>query len=74
MKEIEEKDAVRNFQPPVTGEMIMEHFGLSPCREVGLLKNAIKEAILEGEIKNNPDEAWSYMLTKAKALGLKPVK
>ncbi len=74
LKEIEEKDAVRNFQPPVTGEMIMEHFGLSPCREVGLLKNAIKEAILEGEIKNNPDEAWSYMLTKAEALGLKPVK
>ena len=74
LKEIEEKDAVRNFQPPVTGEMIMETFGLQPCKEIGLIKSAIKEAILEGEIHNNYDEAYSFMLEKGKELGLNPVK
>jgi poly(A) polymerase len=74
LKEIEEKDAVRNFQPPVTGEMIMETFGLQPCKEIGLIKSAIKEAILEGEIHNNYDEAYGYMLEKGKELGLNPVK
>ncbi|MDA3880043.1 MAG: HD domain-containing protein [Prolixibacteraceae bacterium] len=74
LKEIEEKDAVRNFQPPVKGEDIMEIFGLKPCREVGDIKNSIKEAILDGVIHNNYDEAYSYMLEKAKEMGLKPLK
>ena len=74
MKEIEEKDAVRNFQPPVTGELIMEIFGLQPCKEVGLIKSAIKEAILDGEIHNNYEEAYAFMMKKSKELGLTPMK
>lgn len=75
LKEIDEKDAIRNFQPPVTGEEIMTTFGIPPGREVGIIKNAIKEAILEGEIGNNFDEAFQLMLVKAAELGLtqKPV-
>jgi poly(A) polymerase len=73
LKEIEEKDKVRNFQPPVTGELIMETFGLQPCQHVGTLKAAIKDAILEGIIHNNFEEAFKYMLEKAQELGLKPV-
>ncbi len=74
LKEIEEKDAVRNFQPPVTGELIMEIFGLQPCKEIGLIKSAIKEAILDGEIHNNYEDAYHYMMGKGKELGLTPVK
>ncbi len=74
LKEIEEKDAVRNFQPPVTGELIMETFGLQPCKEIGLIKSAIKEAILDGEISNNYEEAYRFMMGKGKELGLKPIK
>ena len=74
LKEIEEKDAVRNFQPPVTGELIMETFGLKPCKEIGQIKSAIKEAILEGEIHNNYEEAYTFMMEKGKELGLKPIK
>jgi poly(A) polymerase len=68
--EVEEKDAVRNFQNPVTGEMIMEIYGLSPCREVGLIKEYIKNAILDGKIGNNIDEAKTLMEEKAEELGL----
>lgn len=70
LKDIEERDAVRNFQPPVSGEEIMATFGLSPCKEVGIIKSAIKEAILDGEIHNNHDEAFRYMIKKASELGL----
>ena len=74
LKDLEERDHIRNFQPPVSGEEIMEVFGLKPSREVGLLKNAIKEAILEGQIHNDHDEAFEFMLNVAEEMGLKPVK
>jgi poly(A) polymerase len=70
LKEIEEKDAIRNFEPPVNGELIMETFSLEPCREVGIIKDAIKDAILDGIIHNNFDEAFEFMLQKASELGL----
>ena len=74
IKEVEERDSIRNFQPPITGELIMKTFNLKPCREIGNLKEAIKNAILEGEIKNDYDEAYNYMLVKAKEMGLKKFK
>ena len=70
LKDIEERDALRNFQPPITGELIMETFSIPPGREIGIIKSAIKEAILEGEIHNNFEEAYQFMLTKGKELGL----
>jgi poly(A) polymerase len=69
--EIEEKDRIRNFQPPVGGEFIMKAFGLQPCREVGIIKDSIKDAILDGVIGNNFEEAYTLMLAKAAELGLK---
>ncbi|GET33278.1 tRNA nucleotidyltransferase [Prolixibacter bellariivorans] len=74
LQDLEERDAIRNFQPPVSGEIIMETFGLSPSREVGMLKAAIKDAILDGLIHNNYEEAYNYMIEKAKEMGLSPVK
>jgi tRNA nucleotidyltransferase (CCA-adding enzyme) len=69
--EVEARDHVRNFQPPITGEEIMQLFNLKPSREIGILKEAIKEAILEGEIANDYDAAYAFMLNKAQKLGLK---
>jgi tRNA nucleotidyltransferase/poly(A) polymerase len=70
LREVEEKDHIRNFQPPVSGEEIMETFGIPPSRPVGDIKNAIKEAILEGDIRNNPEEARALMLTLGLQMGL----
>ena len=72
--DLEKRDRIRQFQPPVTGEEIMEVFGLSPCREIGTLKTAIKDAILDGDIPNEHDAAFAFMLEKAKKMGLERVK
>jgi len=70
LKAVEEKDRVRNFQPPISGELIMKVFGLKPCNEIGTLKMKIKDAILEGTIDNEYESAYQYMLKAGKELGL----
>ncbi len=72
--EVEENDKLREWKPPIDGAEIMKVFGLSPGKEIGIIKNAIKEAILEGEIPNNYDGSYEYMLKKGKELGLEPVE
>lgn len=71
VKEVEDRDTLRNWQPPITGEIIMKTFNINPSREVGVIKSEIREAILEGDIKNDYDEAFQLMLNIAKRLGLK---
>jgi len=70
--DVTERDALRNWQPPISGEDIMKTFGIGPSREVGLIKTEIREAILEGKISNNPEEAYTFMVNIAATLGLTP--
>lgn len=74
LKEVEEKDQVRNFQPPVSGELIMQTFGIKPSAAIGTIKEAIKEAILDGKIRNDYNEAYAMMLEMGKTLGLTVVE
>ena len=71
IREVEERDRIRNFQPPITGEIIMERFNIGPSKEIGIIKDAIKEAILEGEIPNEYEAAYEFMLKLGAELGLK---
>lgn len=74
LKEVEEKDRLRQWQPPISGEDIMTTFGIGPSREVGIIKNAIREAILDGIISNTHEDAHRYMIEEGKKIGLTPLK
>ena len=71
---VEAKDKIRNFQPVITGEMIMEIFGIQPGKEVGIIKSAIREAILDGIIPNDLEHSWEFLINEGAKLGLKPNK
>jgi len=71
---VEEKDHIRNFQPPINGKEIMDLFNIEAGKEIGILKNSIKEAILDGTVKNDKKEALAFIIAKAKELNLQPVK
>lgn len=70
LKSVEEKDNIRNFQPPISGKEIMDIFQMEPCKQVGILKNEIKEAILEGKIRNDYNDAYTFMLEQAEQMGI----
>ncbi len=74
LKEVEDSDNIRNWQPPVSGEVIMETFGIKPSRKVGIIKTAIREAILDGDISNNFEEAYQFMIKQGQEQGLTVVK
>jgi tRNA nucleotidyltransferase/poly(A) polymerase len=74
LQEVEEKDSIRNFQPPIDGLEIMQLFNIQAGREIGVLKNAIKDAILDGEVKNNREEALKFIIKKGKEINLTPIK
>jgi poly(A) polymerase len=73
LKEVEENDKLRKFQPVITGELIMKTFGIEPSKEVGLIKIAVREAIIEGQISNTLESGVPFMLEEGRKLGLTPV-
>ncbi len=72
LNDVEEKDKIRNWQPPISGDLIISTFGIKPCKKVGIIKNAIKDAILDGVIKNNHESAFDFMIKKGEEIGLRP--
>jgi poly(A) polymerase len=74
LKEVEEKDKIRNWQPPITGDLIINTFGMNPCKDIGIIKDAVKDAILDGIIENTYQAAFDLMIREAEKLGYKPPK